>query len=88
MISEKNACIIIKDENGKDVTAFILFTFEIKELNKKFVAYTLNPGDEEVDVILAQIDNENNKISGILEEDMPLVKECYEAAKKSMLEEK
>lgn len=38
--------IIVLDQNGKEANAEVLSTFEIKELGKKYILFTLNEKDE------------------------------------------
>lgn len=69
-------------ENGETITVDVILGFEIEELNKKYIAYTLNDNgeDEDVDVLISEV--ENNKLKSIPDEEINIVLEYYNEAKK------
>jgi uncharacterized protein YrzB (UPF0473 family) len=73
--------ITIDRENGETITVDIILGFEIEELNKKYIAYTLNDNgeDEDVDVLISEV--ENNKLKSIPDEEINIVLEYYNEAK-------
>ncbi len=89
MIDNEGRLTVI-DENNNKIDVFVLFIFEREELNKKYVAYTLDhdiEGKEDINILISEIDPETNQIKSINEEEMPMVKELYEEAKKTILED-
>lgn len=68
-------------EDGEAITVEIILSFEIEELNKKYIAYTLNDDDkeEDVDVLISEVNN--NKLISIPAEEIPVVLKYYENAK-------
>ena len=68
-------------ENGETITVDVILGFEIEELNKKYIAYTLNDNgeDEDVDVLISEV--ENNKLKSIPDEEINIVLEYYNEAK-------
>lgn len=48
-MEEKNTFTVM-DENGKEVTCEVLFTFDSEETNKSYMVYTDNTTDEEGNV--------------------------------------
>ena len=48
-MKEKNT-ITVMDENGKEVTCEVLFTFDSEETKKNYIVYTDNTTDEEGNV--------------------------------------
>ena len=73
--------IVLDREDGESITVEIILSFEIEELNKKYIAYTLNDNeeDEDVDVLISEI--EDNKIKSVPEDEIEMVLEYYENAK-------
>lgn len=69
-------------ENGETITVEIILSFEIEEYNKKYIVYTLNDNgeDEDVDVLISEV--KNNKIISIPNDEIEIVLEYYENAKK------
>ena len=68
-------------EDGGTITIDLILSFEINELNKKYIVYTLNDNglDEDVDVFISEL--ENNKIKNIPNNEVEMVLEYYENAK-------
>ena len=48
-MTEKNTFTVL-DENGKEVTCEVLFTFDSEETKKNYIVYTDNTTDEEGNV--------------------------------------
>ncbi len=69
-------------EDGETITVDIILGFEIEELNKKYIAYTINDNgeDEEVDVLISEV--ENNSLKNIPDEEINIILEYYNEAKK------
>ena len=80
--------VVVTRENGEDIVIDILFSFEVEELQKRYIAYTLNDDgvSENVVVLLSEID-QNNHIKDIYEEDKDLVFEAYNTAKELIMGE-
>jgi len=74
-------------EDGEEIAIEIILSFEIEELNKKFIAYTLNDdgSSETVPVFISEYDGKN--IKDISNEEADLVLEYYNAAKELIDEE-
>ena len=79
--------VVVTRENGEDIVIDILLSFEVEELQKKYIAYTLNDDgvSENVVVLISEID-QNNHIKDIYEEDKDLVFEAYNTAKELIME--
>lgn len=88
MIKEDGSLTVVDEENNS-ITVYILFAFEVPELRKKYIAYTLdnNVESEDINMLISEIDYDNNEIKSISEEEMPTVLEIYNAAKESLLNE-
>lgn len=80
--------VVVTRENGEDIVIDILLCFEVEELQKQYIAYTLNDDgiSEDVVVLISEID-QNNHIKDIYEEDKDLVFEAYNTAKELIMEE-
>lgn len=78
--------LTVDREDGGIVTIDVIMGFEIEELGKKYVAYTLNDNgeDEDVDVLISEIDDHSMK--SIPDEEINIVLQYYEEAK-SLIEE-
>ena len=74
-------------EDGEEIAIEIILSFEIEELNKKFIAYTLNDdgNSETVPVFISEYDGKN--IKDISNEEADLVLEYYNSAKDLVNEE-
>lgn len=88
MINREDSSISIINENGNFMKVYLLFGFEIKELNKKYIAYTsdMDNDKDQVNVLISEIDSETNKIKSIPSNEMAIVKEFYNEAKRQILE--
>lgn len=68
MDMEKNSFTVL-DENGREITCDVLFTFESEETNKNYIVYTDNTIDEEGNTkVYASIydpNDENSKLEEI-----------------------
>ena len=86
MIKEDGSLTVVDEENNS-ITVYILFAFEVPELRKKYIYYTLdnNVESEDINMLISEIDYDNNEIKSIPEEEMPTVLEIYNAAKESLL---
>lgn len=80
--------VVVTRENGEDIVIDILLSFEVEELHKRYIAYTLNDDgvSENVVIMISEIDD-NNHIVDVYEEDKDLVFEAYNAAKELIMEE-
>lgn len=76
-----NNRITFDREDGETITVDVILGFEIEELNKKYIAYTLNDNgeDEDVDVLISEV--ENNSLKSIPDEEINIVLEYYNGAK-------
>lgn len=74
--------IIVKDENGNDLTIAVLGAFKIDALEKEYIMYSLVDSDitnENGYVLLAEIihDEDGTKILGIKDNEKDLVMAFY-----------
>lgn len=80
--------IIVKDNQGNDITIEIITTFNLKELNKNYVVYTLNDDgvSEEVTVLINEyvLENEQPKIIPIPEEETAMVLAFYNTIRENI----
>ncbi len=78
--------VVAINENGNKVEIEVFLSFEVEELNKKYVAYTINDDkkSEEVPVFISEY--EGNKLKSIPPSESKLVMECYNEAK-NLIEE-
>ena len=78
--------VVAINENGNKVEIEVFLSFEVEELNKKYVAYTINDDkkNEEVPVFISEY--EGNKLKSIPTSESKLVMECYNEAK-NLIEE-
>lgn len=74
-------------ENGEEIAIEIILSFVVEELNKSYIAYTLNDDDnsDTVPVFISEYDGKN--IKEISNDDADLVLEYYNAAKELVEEE-
>ena len=67
MEMEKNSFTVL-DENGREITCDVLFTFESDETNKNYIVYTDNTTDETGNTkVYASIYNPNDEHSKLEE---------------------
>ena len=76
----------VKNENGEEIKIEIILSFSVEELNKRYIAYTLNDDGKKpkVAVLISEIDS-NNKIKNIPFEERKLVMAAYNGAKDLVL---
>ena len=74
-------------ENGEEIAIEIILSFNIEELNKSYIAYTLNDDgkSDNVAVFISEYDDKN--IKDIANDEANLVLEYYNAAKELVDEE-
>ena len=74
-------------ENGEEITIEIILSFNIEELNKSYIAYTLNDDgqSDNVAVFISEYDGKN--IKDIANDEAKIVLEYYNAAKELVDEE-
>ena len=74
-------------ENGEEIAIEIILSFNIEELNKSYIAYTLNDDgqSDNVAVFISEYDGKN--IKDIANDEANLVLEYYNAAKELVGEE-
>ena len=74
-------------ENGEEIAIEIILSFNIEELNKSYIAYTLNDDgqSDNVAVFISEYDGKN--IKDIANDEANLVLEYYNAAKELVDEE-
>lgn len=80
--------VLVKDENGNDIKIEVILSFKVEEYNKQYVAYTLNDDGmtEKVSVIISEIDSQTNKLISIPSNQMKVVIDAYEEAKRLIIE--
>ena len=80
--------ISVKDNQGNDITIEIITTFNLKELNKNYVVYTLNDDgvSEEVTVLINEyvLENDQPKIIPIPEEETAMVLAFYNTIRENI----
>lgn len=74
-------------ENGEEIAIEVILSFNIEELNKSYIAYTLNDDgqSDNVAVFISEYDGKN--IKDIANDEANLVLEYYNAAKELVDEE-
>ena len=85
----KDGSITVTNEEGNELKVYVLFSFEVVEFKKKYVAYTTNMESEsnEADVLISEIDYDTNEIRSIPAGDMEHVLEIYKNIKETLLSE-
>lgn len=75
---------IVTLPTGEQVKIEVILSFKIEELNKNYVAYTINDDDsfETATVFISEIDPETNKLKDFDENDREVILAAYEEAKK------
>ena len=75
---------IVTIPTGEQVKIEVILSFKIEELNKNYVAYTVNDHDslETATVFISEIDSETNKLKDFDENDREVILAAYEEAKK------
>ena len=76
----------VKRENGEEIRIEIILSFNVEELNKRYIAYTLNDDGKKsvVAVLISEIDS-NNRIKDIPFEERELVMTAYNSAKELVM---
>ena len=84
----KNEKIYI-NENGEEIKVEIVLSFEVEELNKSYIAYTINDDDsyETAVVLISEYNPETNQLLSISFEDKDKVLAVYNDIKKIIFEE-
>ena len=79
--------VTVKRENGETIKIEIILGFDVEELNKRFIAYTLNDDGvkENVTVFISEIDKDNSVVKNLVPEEAPIVMNAYEEAKNYIL---
>jgi uncharacterized protein YrzB (UPF0473 family) len=74
----------VYSENNKPITVEIFFSFEIEELNKSYIVYSVNDDDinEDVNVLISEI--HDNRIVSIPEKEKEMVLLFYENIKDNL----
>lgn len=84
----KNEAVYI-NENGEEIRVEVILSFSIEELNKNYIAYTINDDDslETAVVLINEVDIETNKLLPIKFEEKEMVLTTYNDIKKTIFEE-
>lgn len=84
----KNEKIYI-NENGEEIKVEVVLSFEVEELNKSYIAYTINDDDsyETAVVLISEYNPETNQLLSISFEDKDKVLAVYNDIKKIIFEE-
>ncbi|MBR2138462.1 MAG: DUF1292 domain-containing protein [Bacilli bacterium] len=84
----KNEKVFI-NENGEEIKIEIVFSFRLEELNKNYIAYTINDDDSlpTALIFISELDPNTNQIISIKEEEKEMVMTAYEEFKKGVFEE-
>ena len=88
MYNMKNEKIVTLP-TGEKVKIEVILSFRLEELNKNYVAYTINDDDslETATVFISEIDTETNKLKNFDEKDKDLILTAYEELKQKLFEE-
>ena len=79
--------VIVYNENNEKIEVEIFLSFEVEELHKQYVAYTINDNNESEEVPVFISEFANNTLKNIPSSESKMVMECYEEAKKMIEEE-
>ena len=81
--------VVVQRENGEQIKIEIVLSFKIEEMNKQYIAYTLNNDykSEDIPLIISEIDPQTQKIKDIPENEKAMVLETYNQVKQSILNE-
>lgn len=84
----KNEKVYI-NENGEKVSVEVILSFSIEEVNKNYIAYTINDDDshEKAIVLISEIDIQTNKLKSIDDSDKEMVLATYNEIKMKIFEE-
>ncbi len=84
----KNEKIYI-NENGEEIKVEVILSFEVEELNKCYIAYTINDDDsyETAVVLISEYNSDTNQLLPISFEDKDKVLAVYNDIKKIIFEE-
>lgn len=84
----KNEAVYI-NENGEEIRVEVILSFSIEELNKNYIAYTINDDDslETAVVLINEVDIETNKLLPIKFEEKEMVLTTYNDIKKTIFDE-
>lgn len=84
----KNEKVYI-NENGEQIKVEVILAFEVEELNKSYVAYTINDDDsyETAVVLISEYNPETNQLLSISFEDKDKVLAVYNDIKMTIFEE-
>ena len=77
----------VKREDGETIKIEIILSFEVEELHKKYIVYTINDdGESEVETILiSEINPKTNRLREIPENEMDKVLEIYNQVKEKIM---
>lgn len=80
--------IIVKDNEGNDITIEVITTFSLEELKKNYIVYTLNDDgvSEEITVLINEyvLENEQPKIVPIPKEETAMVLAFYNTIRENI----
>lgn len=82
--------MIIENEKNEKLEVKTLFTFKVKELNKEYIAYTINTDNQNSKdeiVFISEIDINKGKIKSIEFKEKEIVLETYQKIKNKLLKE-
>lgn len=79
--------VVVEKENGEKIKIEVILSFVVEEVNKEYIAYTLNDdGNSDVEmVMISEIDMQTQKIKAIPESEKDIVLKYYEDAKNIIL---
>ena len=83
MINSNDGTITVLNKDNEFVKIQIIFSFEIPEFKKRYIAYTYeaNKESDEIDVLISEMDWDTYEIKNIPKNEIDLVLEYYNNAK-------
>ena len=77
----------VKREDGETIKIEIILSFEVEELHKKYIVYTINDdGTSPVETILiSEVNPKTNRLKEIPKDEMNTVLEVYEQVKNKIV---
>ena len=84
--------MIIKSEDGKDITISIVGEFRVEELDKEYIIYSIVDSDENNDmggILIGEVDREDDevKVLGIKDDERDMVMAFYKEISNQVGEE-
>ena len=87
MIDRNEGIIKVLDSINNERTVNVIFSFEVPEFKKRYIAYTFEAESdkEDIDVLISEMDYDTYEIKKIPIEEIDLVLEYYNTTKELLL---